>query len=148
VVCGTNPGISGTVRPSQLLSAFNGQNSTGVWTLRILDGFNQDGGSLNSWSLNICTIQPLSIDDNEIKISDLIIYPNPNNGNFNIQFASNSGEIKVNVHDIRGREIYSKSYTNSGLFNENLQLSNVQSGVYLVTVQDGARKEVKKIVVK
>jgi subtilisin-like proprotein convertase family protein len=148
VVCGTNPGISGTVRSSQLLSAFNGQNSTGTWTLRILDSFNQDGGSLNSWSLNICTIQPLSIDDNEIKISDLIIYPNPNNGNFNIQFTSNTGEIKVNVHDIRGREIYSKSYTNSGLFNENLQLSNVQSGVYLVTVQDGARKEVKKIVVQ
>ncbi|WP_291137795.1 reprolysin-like metallopeptidase [Flavobacterium sp. UBA7663] len=148
VVCGTNPGISGTVRSSQLLSAFNGQNSTGTWTLRILDSFNQDGGSLNSWSLNICTIQPLSIDDNEIKISDLIIYPNPNNGNFNIQFTSNTGEIKVNVHDIRGREIYSKSYTNSGLFNENLQLSNVQSGVYLVTVQDGARKEIKKIVVQ
>ena len=32
--------------------------------------------------------------------------------------------------------------------NENLQLSNVQSGVYLVTVQDGSRKEVKKIVVE
>ena len=149
VVCGTNPGISGTVRSSQLLSAFNGQNSTGTWTLRILDSFNQDGGSLNSWSLNICTIQPLSIDDNEIKISDLIIYPNPNNGNFNIQFTSTSGnEIKVNVHDMRGREIFNKTYSNTGFFNEDLQLNNVQSGVYLVNVQDGNRKEVKKIVVK
>jgi hypothetical protein len=34
------------------------------------------------------------------------------------------------------------------LFNENLQLNNIQSGVYLVTVQDGSRKEVKKIVVQ
>jgi hypothetical protein len=34
------------------------------------------------------------------------------------------------------------------LFNETLQLENIQSGVYLLTVQDGARKEVKKIVVK
>ncbi|MQP53712.1 T9SS type A sorting domain-containing protein [Flavobacterium sp. LMO9] len=66
-----------------------------------------------------------------------------------MQFNSNSGnEIKINVHDIRGREIYSKSYTNNGLFNENLQLSNVQSGVYLVTVQDGSKKEVKKVVVQ
>jgi subtilisin-like proprotein convertase family protein len=149
VVCGTNPGISGTVKSTQLLSAFNGESSTGTWTLRILDSFNQDGGSLDSWNLNICTIQPLSTEDNEIKISDLIIYPNPNNGNFNIQFNSNSGnEIKVNVHDVRGREIYSKSYTNNGLFNETLQLENVQSGVYLVTVQDGSRKTTKKIVVQ
>ncbi|WP_445717975.1 reprolysin-like metallopeptidase [Flavobacterium sp.] len=149
VVCGSNPGISGTVQPSQALSAFNGENSTGTWTLRILDAFNQDGGSLENWSLNICSVQTLSEDDNEIAISDLVIYPNPNNGSFNVQFNSNSGnEIKVNVHDIRGREIFNKSYNNSGLFNETLQLENVQSGVYLVTVQDGSRKEVKKIVVQ
>ena len=149
VVCGTNPGISGTVVSLQPLSAFNGQSSTGTWTLRILDSFNQDGGSLNSWSLNICTIQPLSSEDNEGVISDLVIYPNPNNGNFNVQFTSTSGnEIKVNVHDIRGRAIFNKSYNATGLFNESLQLEDVQSGVYLVTVQDGARKEVKKIVVQ
>jgi subtilisin-like proprotein convertase family protein len=149
VVCGTDPGITGVVKSTQLLSAFNGQSSTGTWTLRILDSFNQDGGSLNSWSINICTIQPLSVDDNVIAISDVVIYPNPNNGNFNIQFTSTSGnEIIVNVHDVRGREIYAKSYTNNGLFNENLQLDTVQSGVYLVTVQDGSRKVVKKIVVQ
>ncbi len=77
------------------------------------------------------------------------LYPNPNNGTFNIQFAStSSSEIKVNVHDMRGREIFNKAYQNNGLFNESLQLNNVQSGIYLVTVQDGARKEVKKIVVE
>jgi subtilisin-like proprotein convertase family protein len=149
VVCGTDPGITGVVKSTQLLSAFNGQSSTGTWTLRILDGFNQDGGSLNSWSINICTIQPLSIDEQEIAISDLVIYPNPNNGNFTVQFNSNSGnEINVNVHDVRGREIFAQSYNSNGLFNESLQLNNVQSGIYLVTVQDGSRKEVKKIVVQ
>ena len=75
-----------------------------------------------------------------------MLSPNPNKGAFNIQFNSNSGnEIDVKVHDIRGREIYSKSYTNTDFFNENLQLNNVETGVYLVTVQDGGRKEVKKL---
>jgi subtilisin-like proprotein convertase family protein len=148
VACGTgNPALTGVVRSSQALSAFNGQNSAGTWTLRVADNYNGDGGSLNSWSLNFCTTQPLSANSNQI--NDLVVYPNPNNGNFNIQFTSNTGnEIKVNVHDIRGREIFNKSYNNNGLFNESLQLNNVQSGVYLVTVQDGARKEVKKIVVQ
>ncbi len=149
VVCGSVPGIVGTVRSSQLLSAFNGQNSTGNWTLRIFDGFSRDGGSLNGWSLSFCTVQALGLEEVETNISDLVIYPNPNNGNFNLQFTSNTdNEIKVNIHDIGGREIFSKTYSNTGLFNESLQMNNVQSGVYLVTVQDGARKEVKKIVVQ
>ncbi|MFO7682476.1 MAG: proprotein convertase P-domain-containing protein, partial [Chloroflexota bacterium] len=45
----------GTYRPSNPLSAFNGQNSAGTWTLRIDDNANLDGGSLNGWGLEICT---------------------------------------------------------------------------------------------
>ncbi|WP_333807468.1 zinc-dependent metalloprotease [Flavobacterium sp.] len=142
-----NPALSGVVVPSQPLSTLNGQNSAGTWTLTVVDGYAGDGGTLNSWGLNFCTTQPLTTNTNQI--NDLVVYPNPNNGNFNIQFTSNSGnEIKVNLHDIRGREIFTKSYSNNGLFNESFQLSNVQSGVYLVTVEDGDRKEVRKILVK
>ena len=146
--CGTNPTISGVLIPQNALSIFNNESPIGNWTLRIADGANADGGSLNSWSLSICSVQALSSESfNSIK--DLSIYPNPNNGTFNIQFNStSSSEIKVNVHDLRGREIYNNSFQNNGLFNESLQLNNVQSGIYLVTVQDGARKEVKKIIVE
>ena len=45
----------GTYAPSNALSVFNGQESAGSWTLTLQDGFNQDGGSLNSWALEICT---------------------------------------------------------------------------------------------
>lgn len=147
IVCGNSPGISGTVLPSQPLSAFNGQSSTGTWTLTVADAFNQDGGTINSWSLNICSATPLSVDQNQLE--NFVIFPNPNNGTFNIQFNSNSNnEIKVGVHDIRGRKIFNKSYANTGLINQTLELENVQSGIYLVTVQDGNRKEVKKIIIE
>jgi hypothetical protein len=49
---------------------------------------------------------------------------------------------------MRGREIFKKAYQNSGLFEQNLQLNNVQAGVYLVSIQDGDSKIVKKIVVE
>jgi subtilisin-like proprotein convertase family protein len=147
VVCGTNPGISGTVKPTQLLSAFNGQTSTGTWTLRIADAFNQDGGALNSWSLNICTVQTAGLEENSLE--NFVVYPNPNNGNFTVQLNSNTGnDIKIGVHDVRGRLIFEKAYQNTGTFNQTLQLNDVQSGIYMVTVQDGDRKEVKKIVIK
>ncbi|ESU19430.1 fpp1 protein [Flavobacterium cauense R2A-7] len=147
VVCGTNPGITGTVKSSQLLSALNGQSSTGTWTLRIFDGFNQDGGTINSWSLNICTVQTAGTEESILK--DFVIYPNPNNGNFTVQLESNSGnDIKINVHDISGRVIFEKSYQNTGTFIQNLQLNTVQAGTYLVTVQDGDNKSTKRIIVK
>jgi hypothetical protein len=52
------------------------------------------------------------------------------------------------VHDIRGREVYMKSFNNSSLFNQTIQLANVETGIYLVTVKDGERKEVKKIIIE
>ncbi len=147
VVCGTNPGISGTVQPKSALSVFNGLNSTGTWTLKIADAFNQDGGILNSWSLNICTLQSLSVEENTFL--NFVLYPNPNRGNFTIQFnPSSNNEITILVHDIMGRKILSNTYPNSDQFTQNLQLDNVQSGVYLVTVQEGIQRVVKRIVVE
>ena len=66
LICqGTTPTISGTLIPAQPLSTFIGENTQGTWTLRIFDGFNQDGGSLNSWGITICTVDdiPLSCGD-------------------------------------------------------------------------------------
>jgi len=77
------------------------------------------------------------------------MYPNPNKGFFNIQFSSQStDEVKVLVHDLLGRKVFEKQYENKGSFNENIQLQKVQAGLYLLTVVDGERKEVKKIVVQ
>ena len=42
-----------TARPAGSLSAFDGQNSAGVWTLTVRDNVDADGGSLNGWGLAI-----------------------------------------------------------------------------------------------
>ena len=129
-------------------AAIAAKSANGVWTLSAFDWWAGDSGSLNNFSIQICT-QVVTLTSESFGLDNFTLYPNPNNGSFNIQFNSNTGnEIKINVHDVRGREIFAKSYNNNGLFNESLELNNVQSGVYLVTVQDGARKEVKKIVVQ
>lgn len=148
VVCATNPAISGVVKSFQSLSAFNGQSATGTWTLRVLDSFNQDGGAINSWSLNLCsTQQPLSVE--EYAQLNIAVYPNPSNGNFNVQYTSaTSNPIAVTVYDMRGRAVYVNSYENTGVINQPIALTNVQSGVYLLTVVDGNQKGVKRIVIQ
>ncbi|WP_309609760.1 reprolysin-like metallopeptidase [Flavobacterium sp.] len=147
VVCGTNPAISGTVLPAQPLSGFNGQNSTGTWTLRVRDPYNNDGGKINSWSLKICTLAPLGVQNNEF--TNFSLFPNPNNGMFTVKFTSeSSNDIMINVNDLRGRQVFEKKYSNNGAFNQNISLDKLESGVYLVSIIDGEKKTVKRIIVE
>lgn len=145
-ICGA--AITGNILPAEPLSVYNGTNPQGNWLFAVRDLAAQDTGSVNSFSITICS-QTTTLSTENFGLADFKIYPNPNNGTFNIQFNSDSSnEIKVGVHDIRGREIFNQSYQNTGLFSQSLQLGNAQSGVYLVTVQDGDKKEVKKIVIQ
>jgi subtilisin-like proprotein convertase family protein len=41
--------------PEEGFDAFRGENPNGTWTLTVSDDANQDGGSLNSWSITIAT---------------------------------------------------------------------------------------------
>ncbi len=94
------------------------------------------------------TITP-SLANEEFGFTNFSIYPNPNKGNFNVKFdSSSSNDISIMVHDIRGRNIFDKQFSNTGMFSQNLQLENVESGVYLVTVKDGDKKIVKRIVIE
>ena len=48
------PTGGGTYQPQGSLSSFIGEIAAGTWTLTISDSFNQDGGSLETWGINIC----------------------------------------------------------------------------------------------
>lgn len=82
-------------------------------------------------------------------LNNFTLYPNPNKGSFNIKFDSNSGsDVKVNVFDIRGRKIFENQYANQATFNENIQLNSTEAGVYLVSVTDGNKKVVKRLIIE
>ncbi|WP_104734872.1 T9SS type A sorting domain-containing protein [Hanstruepera ponticola] len=142
------PPINGaTFVPTESLSAFNGEDAQGDWTLNIVDAFNQDGGQLSEWTLEVCTIPSLSIYENSFE--EFAIFPNPNNGSFTIKLNSRSNSnIIVEVYDIRGRSVYNKSFNNNANFNKVIDLNNAQSGVYLVKVNDGDKQTIKKILVE
>jgi subtilisin-like proprotein convertase family protein len=146
LVCGTT--TLQAVTPFQSLAAFNGEDPSGTWVFRIRDAWSGDQGTLNSASIDICT-QTYTLSADDFKINDFVMYPNPNKGIFNIQFTSQSTSgVKVSVHDLLGRKLFEKQYENKGKFNENIELKNIQAGIYLLTVIDGERKEVKKLVIQ
>ena len=49
------PTNNASAKPSGLLSAFNGQDAAGIWTLRVKDNAITSGGTLSGFELQICS---------------------------------------------------------------------------------------------
>tara|TARA_R110002012_G_scaffold322089_1_gene555063 strand:+ start:19621 stop:22593 length:2973 start_codon:yes stop_codon:yes gene_type:complete len=90
-----------------------------------------------------------SLSISEFSLSDLSIFPNPNQGEFTVKFNSASSEqIAIQVFDVRGRSIFNKAYQNTGDFNQMISLNNTQAGMYLLKINDGSKIINKKIIIK
>mgnify|MGYP006190767955 FL=1 len=144
IVCASP--TTGTYSPVQALAPFIGKPKSGTWTLRVTDFFNGDTGTLNSWSVNFgCTLGNEEFDN----LQSFVVYPNPNKGNFTVSFDNPSDEtVNIAVMDMRGRKIFENNYPSGSTFNQEIQLENAQSGVYLLNLTNGNRKEVKRIIVE
>lgn len=146
ITTGSSP-FTGTFIPEGDLSTIYGEDGTGDWILTVVDDAAGDVGQLNFWSLELCLEPTASVD--EFNFDSFAMYPNPNNGSFNIKLQTNSSEdITVQVYDIRGRAIFNNSYASSSDFNQEINLNNAQSGVYLVKVGNGTQETIKKIIIK
>lgn len=135
------------VLPIEALTAFNSQNPQGAWKFQVRDAVSGNFGTINSASVNICT-QTFTLDTTEFEGVDFALSPNPNKGYFNVQFECDSTKsVEVFVHDISGRKIYDKTYDKSPYFNQNIQLSKTSLGLYFVTIINGDKRIIKKILV-
>jgi hypothetical protein len=80
------------------------------------------------------------------------IFPNPNNGNFNIKI--NTGVLAmakalIEIRDIQGRLVHSINTQNiNGVINEQVQKNGLTSGVYVVTYRLGEESKSMKMVVE
>ena len=78
------------------------------------------------------------------------LYHNPSNGSTNLDFSlKKSGKVIIDVADISGRVVkqISSGYRASGKQFIQIDTQSLQSGVYLVRVQSGGQKIVRKLVV-
>lgn len=147
VVCATP--TTGTYIPVNSLSVFDGLDNTGNWELSVTDNYSGDTGSLNDWYLEFCITTATLSNSTDIALEDFKVFPNPNKGEFTIKLnGSKSDNITLNVYDLRGRSIYKNSYQNNGSFSEKIRLKNVQSGMYILSLNDGLKNSSKKIIIE
>lgn len=141
--------VGAAYQPINSLTSADGMNSAGTWLIAAKSTLATN--TLNSATITLCKTETTTVlSTPDFGLAEFSLFPNPSKGDFTIQFnsASNATKIAVMVHDLGGRLIYNNSFANTGLFSQTIQLDKVQTGVYLVTVQDGENKVVKRIVVE
>ncbi|WP_126654180.1 zinc-dependent metalloprotease [Chryseobacterium aureum] len=148
VACATP--IQGEVKSNESLGIFVGHPAQGQWKLFASDNYTGDTGTINGWTLQVCTrqTQSLGIKESSSPLADDIkIYPNPSDGNFFIKSQNIKGDVKVNMFDSSGRLIYSSAYRSEGNNTREFNV-NVPKGVYVISINSSKGIYNSKLIIK
>lgn len=81
---------------------------------------------------------------------DVNVYPNPNNGRFNINFGiETTADVKITVSNLIGQQVFNRTLEGfSGTYNQELDLSGLGKGVYIVNFETKGTTVNRKVVVQ
>lgn len=132
-------GLTGTGVEAFSSYAFNGKYTV---TLVAVNGCGRDS-TTREVNMNI------SLDENPLGHS-LKLYPNPAKDMVNLSFKTqNDGHARIRVMDISGKELLSLAEENiNGMYQGQLDLAKLASGVYLLQVEDGHFTTTRKLIRK
>ncbi len=131
-------GTAGNGRESVAVSA-------GLWTAGTFinvaapyefNGSNADSG-VNFWGTS------LGVNDID-SVSSISLSPNPSNAILNIQLEGNPSQLKIEVFDILGKQIFTRSIENSNI--TQIEVSNWNNGVYLIKISNDGKVETKRFI--
>ncbi|HNP20253.1 MAG TPA: M12 family metallo-peptidase [Fulvivirga sp.] len=112
------PTDNGFYQPSGNLSDFNGEEINGTWTLSITDNFNQDGGQLLGWSLEVVLLRENNPPDAPTDLSAILL----NNQHIQLKWKDNSSnEREFIVERSKGNNTTFQEITSIPLNNVNFE---------------------------
>ncbi len=93
--------------------------------------------------------EPTSIDDNILSATEIDIYPNPSDGNFNISFnVLEKASYKLELKNAIGQIVYKETLDNySGYYSKQINIGDYKKGVYIMSLTSGKNELIKKVVV-
>ncbi len=86
----------------------------------------------------------LSVNDNG-SINNFIIYPNPSNGQINIQSRIDVGTAAVSIFDINGRKVFSQQVELQTITTVNI--NGLNAGVYLIKIEGAESSQTSKLII-
>ncbi len=95
----------------------------------------------------IIDIPPDTLDNSVVvKKENINIYPNPATGKVHISLADNVDEVEIQIINLQG--IIEKVELKKGETSFELDVSNLKTGIYLITIKIAKTKLVKKLVIE
>jgi endonuclease I len=93
---------------------------------------------------NLASKMSQPVEEKIVSDSDeIIIYPNPSNGNFIIQMKDLGELSKIEIFSLLGQKVFEKENNNTSIIN----LDNVTKGTYIIRISQGAKTSIKKILI-
>ena len=96
----------------------------------------------------LITVGTAGIDESTLSAAaSFVVFPNPSNGLFNVQFNSIAINSNLKVLNLLGQEIFSQALVQSsnGMFESQIDLSDYPNGIYLIDLKIDNQTIVKKI---
>lgn len=103
--------------------------------------------TLNKPILNSSAIKKRSQSEFMQELFDFTLSPNPSQNRTSIHTNQASQEVKIKLHDVSGKEV-SVLFENSSALNYSFDVSNLEKGIYFVTVISGFEQITKQLMVQ
>lgn len=91
----------------------------------------------------------IGLDSEEEAKADFSVSPNPNNGLFHLDLTSKTSKTySLSVRNSIGQIVYTDNISVNGSLSRNMDLTNVDKGLYFVTLDNGSERLTKKIIIQ
>ncbi len=106
----------------------------------------------NSTMIYVNVIDPyIFMANSNIEMKSILytIYPNPSNGDFNLNMSGlDYGLVKVSISNIIGTQVFETEVeASNGSLSKELHVNYLSNGIYFVKINSGKKEHIKKIVI-
>lgn len=112
-----------------------------------------DNGFCESIRTKTITVDPIKSQDIQVEIPDVyssiesvVLYPNPNNGDFNVKIKlSNEAAVELEIFNLNGQLIYKEKFVTEESI-RSYSFGDISRGLYIVRVRSGKDSESVKFI--
>lgn len=87
----------------------------------------------------------LGIGDTGSVKNSFIIYPNPSQGELNVQSRFDIGQANISIFDMNGRKVFNAEVEMQQA--RNIDVSSLNTGIYLIKVEGGGYSQTSKLII-
>ena len=100
-------------------------------------------------TLSFLEDEVFSVEEHVSKSDPYTVYPNPNNGKFNIGFSDNiASNIEVVILNMTGQQVFHEKVNNSSLLTDReFDMQHLPAGTYVVILKDDRTVSQKKLII-